>query len=50
MPALKAAERAVDSLKPADIVEMKTNRNPHDLIKYIMDVIVIFFQGKLGPI
>lgn len=29
---------------------MKTNRNPGDIIKYILDSVVIFFQGKLSPI
>jgi len=50
MPALLAAEKAVASLKAADIVELKTNRNPGDIIKYILDSVVIFFQGKLSPI
>ena len=40
----------MDSLNPADIVEMKTNRNPLDIIKFIMDAVVIFFNGKLVPI
>jgi dynein heavy chain len=43
MPALIAAEKAVAGLKPSDIVEMKSNRNPGDIIKYIMDAVVIFF-------
>lgn len=50
MPALERAQRAVSELKPSDIVEMKTNRNPLDIIKYIMDSVVVFFQGKLIPI
>lgn len=50
MPALERAQRAVSELKPSDIVEMKSNRNPLDLIKYIMDSVVVFFQGKLIPI
>jgi len=29
---------------------MKTNRNPLDIIKYIMDSVVIFFNGKLAPV
>lgn len=31
MPALDRAQRAVNELKPSDIVEMKTNRNPGDI-------------------
>jgi len=29
---------------------MKANRNPLDIIKYIMDAVVIFFGGKVVPI
>jgi len=43
MPALMAAEKAVASLKASDIVEMKTNKNPGDIIKYILDSVTIFF-------
>jgi len=43
MPALKAAEVAVASLKAADIVEMKSNKNPNAILKYIMDSVNIFF-------
>lgn len=50
MPALLAAEKAVASLRASDIVELKTNRNPGDIIKYIMDSVAIFFQGKLSNI
>lgn len=50
MPALLAAEKAVSGLRPSDIVELKTNRNPGDIIKYILDSVCIFFQGKLAPI
>ena len=50
MPALERAQKAVSELKASDIVEMKANRNPLDIIRYIMDSVVIFFQGKLIPI
>ena len=43
MPALKRAQAAVDSLDNKDIVEMKTNRNPLDIIKYILDACAIYF-------
>lgn len=29
---------------------MKANRNPLDIIKYIMDSVVVFFGAKLAPI
>lgn len=31
-------------------MELKTNKNPGDIIKYILDSVVIFFQRKLAPI
>jgi len=50
MPALRRAQAAVDSLDNKDIVEMKTNRNPLDIIKYILDACAIYFQVKIDPI
>jgi dynein heavy chain len=47
---LDRAQRAVSELKPSDIVEMKTNKNPGPIIKYIMDSVCVFFQAKLVPI
>lgn len=29
---------------------MKANRNPLDIIRYIMDSVVVFFGGRLAPI
>ena len=29
---------------------MKANRSPLDIIKYIMDSVVVFFSAKLAPI
>lgn len=43
MPALNRAQKAVDSLNKNDVNEMKANKKPIDIIKYIMDVICIFF-------
>lgn len=43
MPALIRAQKAVDSLNKNDVNEMKANKKPLDIIKYIMDVICIFF-------
>jgi hypothetical protein len=50
MPALIRAKEAVENLKASDIVEMKANKNPLDIIKYIMDSVVVFCGGKLNPI
>lgn len=50
MPALAAAQNAVNNLKPGDIVELKSNRNPAIIIKYILDTVTVFFNGKLVPI
>lgn len=50
LPALEAAQNAVNNLKPQDIVELKSNRNPAIIIKYIMDTVTVFFNGKLLPI
>lgn len=43
LPALKRAEEAVASIEQKDIVEMKANRAPLDIIKYIMDSVLVFF-------
>ena len=29
---------------------MKANKSPLDIIKYIMDSVLVFFMGKLVPI
>jgi dynein heavy chain len=50
LPALKRAQEAVDSIDQRDITEMKANRNPLDVIRYIMDSVVVFFGAKLAPI
>lgn len=39
LPFLRKAEQAVDSIRPADINELKTSRNPVDTTKLIMDAI-----------
>jgi hypothetical protein len=41
---------AVTSLNSKDIVELKANRNPAVIIKFILDTVCVFFQGKLLPI
>lgn len=50
LPALRRAQEAVDSMEKKDIDEMKANKNPLDIIKYIMDSVIIFFNVKLVPI
>jgi hypothetical protein len=50
MPALNKAKVAVSSLQSKDIVELKANRNPAVIIKFILDTVVVFFQAKLLPI
>lgn len=50
LPALARAQKAVDSLDNKDIVEMKANRNPLDIIRYILDAVAIYFQVKVDPI
>ena len=43
MPALNRAKAAVESLEAKDINEMKANKNPMDIIRYIFDAIAILF-------
>lgn len=43
LPALDRAYRAVNELKPSDIVELKTNKKPGAIIKYILDSVCVFF-------
>ncbi len=50
MPALQRAQAAVASIQAKDITEMKTNRNPAEVIKYVMDVVMIYFGDKVQPI
>ena len=50
LPALRRAQDAVDSLEKKDIDEMKVMRNPHEIIRYILDIVAIFFQVKMTPV
>lgn len=50
MPALTRAKHAVNSLNAKDIVELKANRQPAVIIKFILDTVCIFFQAKLMPV
>ena len=48
LPALRRAEDAVSSLDNKDIVEIKRTKTPHEVIKYIFDLVCIYFQAKLS--
>lgn len=50
MPALEAADEAVRQLEKKDIDDLKANRNPMVLIKYIMDTVAIFFKKPLAAV
>jgi len=50
MPALQRAVQCVQELDPKDIAEMKVNRNPAEIIRYIIDCVLVFFGNKLVPI
>jgi dynein heavy chain len=49
-PIVDAALKAVDSIKPADINEVKKLPNPADIIKLIFDVVLILFKYPLGTV
>ncbi len=50
IPYLKKAEAAIESIKPADITEMKQNKNPVDIVKMVIDTVNIVFQGPIFPV
>jgi dynein heavy chain len=50
LPFLRRAEAAVDSIKPADINELKGMRQAVDTTRLIMDTIHILFQRPLDPV
>lgn len=43
MPALEKAKKAVDSIKPADINELRGMRNATDTCKLIFDAVQLLF-------
>ena len=47
LPAQQRAINAVNSLDSKDIFELKTQKQTHELLKYIMDVVMIFSQLKI---
>lgn len=51
IPALERAQKAVDALEKKDIDEMKAMKSGlMDIMKIIIDTIVIYFGGRLIPI
>lgn len=47
---MKKAESAVNSIKPADINELKQTRTPSDTTRLIMDSIHLLFQRSIAPV
>ena len=50
MPALQAAKEAVAAILPAQITELKTTKNPLEIMKYVMDCVCILLGVGLAPI
>ncbi|CAF0750041.1 unnamed protein product [Didymodactylos carnosus] len=46
LPALKEAEQALDTLKPADIVVVKSMKNPPKGVKLVMEAVCVMFDLK----
>jgi hypothetical protein len=47
---LRKAEAAVNSIKPADINELKGMRQAVDTTRLIMDTVQILFQRSMDPV
>jgi len=48
-PIVDRAVKAVDSIKPADINEVKKLGKPSDIIRVIFDCVIILFNKYIGP-
>ncbi|KAJ1453028.1 P-loop containing dynein motor region D4-domain-containing protein [Pelagophyceae sp. CCMP2097] len=49
-PFVDRANRAIESIKPKDVQEIKANKNPTDIIKMIFDCILILFKQPLDVV
>ncbi|KAH8056491.1 dynein light chain binding protein [Aureococcus anophagefferens] len=49
-PFVDRANKAIESIKPKDIQEIKANKNPTDIIKMIFDCILILFKQPLDTV
>jgi len=49
-PFVDKANKAIASIKPTDIQEIKANKNPTDIIKMIFDCILILFKKPLDKV
>ena len=49
-PFVDKANKAIASIKPKDIQEIKANKNPTDIIKMIFDCILILFKQPLDTV
>jgi dynein heavy chain len=50
LPYLQKAEKAVDSIKPADITELKAIKKPAEATCMVMDTVNILFMDPLVPV
>jgi len=50
MPALEKAKRAVDSIKAADINELRQTRTPTDTTRFIFECVQLLFQDPMIPV
>jgi dynein heavy chain len=49
-PALKAAESALDAIRPDDIKSLKALKNPPNIIKRIFDGVILLTRGKIDVV
>jgi len=49
-PALQAAEKALDAIKPDDVKSLKALKNPPNIIKRIFDAVIILRRDQIDPL